>query len=1013
MPKQRTLAEEIAQSANKTGRYPKVPRIPIQIELKDYAQWFGKRGIDEPCGILTYLTRKIEFGVEETVYSGTLKRAFASQSWLVVFDGLDEVPHNVKDAVATEVCAFVHNIQTECQADLLTICTSRPQGYSGQFSALDNSTIQLVELTPDQALLCAAPVLQQDRTHSESQQYMAALTAAIKSESVRELMTTPLQSHIMAVVVRDGGPPPERRWQLFQNFYQVIKKREANRNLPDPAISKLLREDSLLKTLHNRLGFVLHSRGETSKGAQTNLARSEFYELAKEAASQMLEEGPEDYVDALMSSATDRLVLVNTPETGEHVRFDVRQLQEFFAAEFLYKSVDADGLRLRLEVIAGDSHWREVMHFLLSALIENDRGTELSVAIQVLLQLDQSENEPDLRLLYRRLGRGALLVARLLNEGVLEQDKRIRGQFRTCLEPLYSFTDIAALSDLIDVSHANSLIWLCNVLSEALKEVHYSENIGAAIVLTYILPDNHQRVAEIRDYLLSSPPHYLSTIINRRSQEDGYDSEYSVLAKPLQKWLVEVLLDLLSEPAISNFDSNFYGLVTSLLQKSIKETIDVARHKGYTDQKLIFLEYFLLRSNDIETNNHENYGMVTGKVFEHDWTTGTFDNWVPALADTDSMTGLMQLALNVIRFAYDPTPKNMRNVMSILRENGINYLYALPIHIRAYFPFSGTGEFNVEGEFNRCLNLDDNGIHEFLAESCTTKIRPCIHFALHSKFTVDDVLKTFSFLPSFALELCTNTILDTFTSHLSDSDIQIMFDRVASAILDRPNILEAQSQVWITLICKVPHREEELRCAFLTTASTQQKYYISWNDQELTFRLRLPEEAMLLPSIIVSILGRHDIQQGISTISSQIISDTPLHKIGKIIDLYVENANAIREIAENAALPLYVRATAALMFIVHPSGNSDFRPWQDVIVEGCRLSEGSWLLECYVLVVRAVTSLKDTVVKNITNDILDIFRSNYSSRNILDQLLTEWREFSAAPVTSAEVLDSWLKSTSM
>ena len=89
----------------------------------------------------TYLAQKIAMGVEQEVLVGTLKRALRIGGWFVLFDGLDEVPHDVKDVVASEVCHFVDDIVSENNCDLLTLCTSRPQGYSGQFSALDGPTI--------------------------------------------------------------------------------------------------------------------------------------------------------------------------------------------------------------------------------------------------------------------------------------------------------------------------------------------------------------------------------------------------------------------------------------------------------------------------------------------------------------------------------------------------------------------------------------------------------------------------------------------------------------------------------------------------------------------------------------------------------------------------------------------------------------------------------------------------------------------------------------------------------
>jgi len=504
-PDQRTVAKEIQDRASESGFWPLAPRIPVYVELKDFAQWYGQRGEGETRVLLSYLAERLSANLGQTVHTGMLKRAFSATRWIFVFDGLDEVPSDVKDALAAQVITFVDDLLVGCAADALTICTSRPQGYSGQFSSLDAAVVDLVNLSPDQALACAKPVLEIDRSAEDSIKYLDILRIAIGSPSVQEIMTTPLQAHIMAVVVRDGGKPPERKWQLFTNFYQVIKKREANRTLPDRNLAELLREgDKLLKALHNRLGFELHRRAETSQGAQTSLDRNELNTIIRQTVSQLQDSDVERTVATLMKATTERLILVNTPETGAAVRFDIRPLQEFFAAEYLYESVSSEKLGERLQVIAGDSHWREVMHFLLSALVENDRQTELSVAVEALVDLNEKSDDPNIRALSRRLALGGLLAARLLQEGVLDQDKRVRQQFRKCLEPIFGSTDFRVLGVLSEVQRSHSRTWLCDVVVDSLFELSESESVGSAIILPYILQDDHLRLSEVTNFLMKS-----------------------------------------------------------------------------------------------------------------------------------------------------------------------------------------------------------------------------------------------------------------------------------------------------------------------------------------------------------------------------------------------------------------------------------------------------------------------------------------------------------------------------
>ncbi|MBC9877339.1 hypothetical protein G8O24_08270 [Bradyrhizobium sp. INPA01-394B] len=274
LPAQRALAEDICAVATKKKLWPLVPRIPLIVDLKEFAFWFSQRGKRLTDRMIAYFSETLTNQIGEPVHAGALRRVFGSSRWLFVFDGLDEVPSDVKDSVASEVTHFINDVLVGYGSDAAIICTSRPQGYSGQFSEIEAAIVELVSLSREQALACAEPLLALDRSEGEHKAYMKILGDALQSEAIAEIMTTPLQAHIMGVIVRDGGKPPERKWQLYNTFYEIIKKREANRNLPDRRLALLLREgDKLLKALHNRLGFELHARAETSKGAITSLER--------------------------------------------------------------------------------------------------------------------------------------------------------------------------------------------------------------------------------------------------------------------------------------------------------------------------------------------------------------------------------------------------------------------------------------------------------------------------------------------------------------------------------------------------------------------------------------------------------------------------------------------------------------------------------------------------------------------------------------------------------------------
>lgn len=449
-------------------------RIPIYIELREYAHWRSGRTDDESITIVSYIAYILSKKTSQTVNVGTLKRALSAGRWVAIFDGLDEVPDANKDQISNEVCQFAMQTDNRVKSDMLIVCTSRPQGYSGQFDSLKATKVELSLLNRTEALACADPILKLDVEKYEVSK--ALLASAIQTEAVAELMTTPLQSHIMAVIVRGGQKPPEKKWSLYRNFYEVIRKREANRNLADKALAKvLLEEENLLKELHNNLGFFLHSRAESGLGAKASISQIEFGKIAKTVVENMKSSDTTRIIEVVTKAACDRLMLINTPVKGDLISFDVRQLQEFFAAEFIYEFVDQEDFLTRLEKIAGDAHWVEVVHFLLSALVSIGRPRDLTLAAEILNRLDEPEAE-EYQALYRSLSRGGIIAGNLLRDGVLDSDKRIRSTFTGLIRGLSRTKEIFNLGHLSQI-RADSQRWLIDLLCTSIESDRFETSL--------------------------------------------------------------------------------------------------------------------------------------------------------------------------------------------------------------------------------------------------------------------------------------------------------------------------------------------------------------------------------------------------------------------------------------------------------------------------------------------------------------------------------------------------------
>jgi hypothetical protein len=831
-PGMREAIGEIRSIAQGDGLWPSLPRIPVAFELKEYAKWIARQN-EGSIGVLSYLASLIEQTGSQDVMAGTLKRAFSKSRWSFIFDGMDEVPGDVKDRLAKEITYFVDDVLIGCSCDAHIICTSRPQGYSGQFDTLNAANIKLTNLNPDQALECARPILVIDRPPAESQKLCEILSDALTSQSIREIMTTPLQSHIMAVVVRDGGRPPERRWELFSNFYKVINKREMDKSA-DKKLSHLLRGNGkLIKALHNKLGFELHSRAEQSQGAQTSLERSDLMTIIDNVVKKFQSDNYDDTISTLYEATTDRLVLVNTPENSESVRFDIRPLQEFFAAEYIYESADFITLPERIRAIASDSHWREVLHFLLSALIENNRKAELAQVIQVLSEVDDPSAEAA-RPFARRLSIGAHAVARLLQEGVLEEDQRMRHSFKGCLLPIFSTTD--AWKYLCEIDREHSKSWAIDLVGEAIRDQVEPENVGAGTIALRMIDDTAKQSAEIEGALLATSMEYRSCILaglqmsHRRPTKNG-----------LPAWGSRVALRTLLQENWHNLTED--ALTAAFAALDDDKTIDIALHLGFSPAAAGSIRSLLGGYNDprreskaeSQTNEH---GMVSTSIYSLPSYLSSRHLSSSVIHELRNAGGLISAATEVVCLSSGEQT-SPRKLLAILGGQ-VSRLELLPPQILSYF----------EDDFTTSLEMDPAcDLMTLLRRDRPGQLRSRSFFVPDSKtkdwsrFIVEHLGVAIHFL-AFEEGSGLGRPLSSFIE-TSEGGAALL-----QALRQNPRETLASAGLWGKFIKLNPSYEAEFRQIFTDSTYNATRRVSHYTREMFDFPIHLPEESGLLPYIL-------------------------------------------------------------------------------------------------------------------------------------------------------------------
>lgn len=409
---------------------PTVGRFPLRIVLNSYASALSRP--DGPRGLLDYVVACINERTGADLSLNLFKRWLAAHPWLIVLDGLDEVPASSnRDEVLASISDFWVDVAVAA-SDVFVIATSRPQGYNAEFSPGFYRHLRLSPLEIDSALRYGTRLAETryGRDNERFRKVVARLERAALDDAARRLMTSPLQVTIMTALVDQMGQPPRDRWSLFHEYYRTIYKREMERDSPAAAILRDLHAD--VDAIHQRVALLLQVKSGLSEQPEVRLSPAQLRELIEQ---RLVEEGHrgsemEKLRDAILEAAGNRLVFLVGLEHGR-VGFEIRSLQEFMAAECLMEGEDRD-VRARLASIAGITHWRNVFLFAVGFCFAK-RQYLRDVVFTVCMELNTRADDP----LARRRLAGSLLAADLLLDGPVKNQPKYRNLLGNAMTDLF------------------------------------------------------------------------------------------------------------------------------------------------------------------------------------------------------------------------------------------------------------------------------------------------------------------------------------------------------------------------------------------------------------------------------------------------------------------------------------------------------------------------------------------------------------------------------------------------
>lgn len=621
------------------------------------------------------------------------------------------------------------------------------------------------------------------------------------------------------------------------------------------------------------------------------------------------------------------------------------------------------------------------MHFLLSALIENERHTELALAVNELVALDEPSDE-GCRMLARRLCLAGLLSARLIREGVLESDKKIRQQFRATVSGLLSAVDAPNLVGWINPEHSRK--WFAEVIDDSLVEFSESENIGAARASSVVMCDGDQDSSALVSLLAQKELDYRVLVIDSFccSREDGWYGSRNI------SWDIKFLLSELLR-------SDWYLLgpatvedVFRVLRNDRSFTIKCLEELGLSEKASAIFAKFI--ANESSTRGRRSQGALLHGTLEKHYGQAPNEldstKWSTSLrAELESAGGLLTL-LSLVEQSARKSGGRSWNLLEEYLVCHPGSLAAIPYSVKSNY-FKDHGRAPSEKRKDRFgLRREFPGKKLYYTYTDIGSARP----------DWKGLTKDF---PSVTLSAMMNDApldLDAAFQKLRKSGA--IYRYLEDSLRTRRHSALQSMAYWGSAI----NSDVKLRAVLMRIAAQAVNDDLSNIGEHRfhAFKMNLDAEADALPTLAKLILvlnpqnfgGRHRAEEnvmGIEDVINEYIPDP-----SQLVCLFAHEEKAVRTAAAVLAIPSLYSDKARLRNVL------------EIVRECYDEKVATWALPLAMRLLKVGVEERDNTTLEFMDTMLRLSRDHFQVRKTCEPILRKWREITRAPV-SKSIEDIW------
>ena len=230
--------------------------------MNEFASALSSESLPNINSVLSFIAHHVEKRTDRAVSIQDLRNWLAHYPSVIILDGLDEVPSSSNRDQVLEAIRDFWIDASNANADILSIATTRPQGYNEDFSPTlyHHQRLAPLSVTLGKHFAQRLADVRYGTDMDRKEKVLSRLDRSFENESTSRLMRSPLQVTIMTALVDRMGQPPQARWNLFKAYYDVIYQREVERDIPASSILRQYQPD--INAIHNRVGLLLQIDSE-------------------------------------------------------------------------------------------------------------------------------------------------------------------------------------------------------------------------------------------------------------------------------------------------------------------------------------------------------------------------------------------------------------------------------------------------------------------------------------------------------------------------------------------------------------------------------------------------------------------------------------------------------------------------------------------------------------------------------------------------------------------------------